>query len=166
MTDKLCWCVVHLIRLLQHERIPKVHRAGHLWCPRKLKMSLRFQHTRVRLAQCAWECHWAECEPARMILADSTAVASQSITLIRSRGSTWVHHQTKRIYPISAHAGASCTTLIGGRLGHVSACLVDPGRFYGRGKTCPNADFRKIRSPKNSLCGPAKRAPAPLGDWY
>ena len=164
MTDKLCWCVVHLTRLLQLERIPKVHRGGHLWYPRTLTMSLRFQHTRVSLAQCAWEGHWAECDPARMIMGDSTAVARQSKTRNRSRGSTWVYDQTKKIYPISAQAGVSCRTLMGGRLGHVSACLADPGRFYGRGKTGPNTDFCKIRYPKNSLSGPAKRAPAPPGD--
>ena len=161
----MCWCVEHLTRWPQHGRIPKVHPGGHLWCPRKLKMSVRFQHTRVRPVHCAREGHWAKFEPARMILADSTAVARQNFTRFRSRGSTWVPDQTKKIYPISAHAGASCTTRMGGRLGHVSACLADPGRFYGRGKTGPNTDFCKIRSPKNSLSGPAKRAPAPLGDW-
>ena len=35
-------------------------------------------------------------------------------------------------------------------------CLADLSRFYGRGKTGPNADFCKIRPPKNSLFGPAK----------
>jgi hypothetical protein len=165
VTDKLCWSVVLLTHWLQHGSIPKLHQGVHLWCPRKLKWSLRFQNTRERLAQCAWEDHWTGFEPAPMILADSTAVARQSTTRNRSGGSTWGHHQTKFCHPISAHAGASCTTLMGGRLGHVLACLVDAGRFYGRGKTGPNADFCKIRSPKNSLSGPAKRAPAPLGDW-
>ena len=111
-------------------------------------MSLRFQHTRVRLAQCALEGHWTEFEPARMILADSTAVARQSKTRYRSRGSTRVHHQTKTKYPISAHAGASCTTRMGGRLGHVSVCLEDPGRFYGSGKTGPNTDVLQNRLPE------------------
>jgi hypothetical protein len=84
-------------------------------------MSIRFQHTRMRLVQCAWEGHWAECEPARMILADSTAVARQYKTRNRSRGSTWVHDQTKKINPISAHEGASCTTRMG----------LDDGRAIG-----------------------------------
>jgi hypothetical protein len=29
------------------------------------------------------------------------------------------------------------------RLGHVSVCLDDPGRFHIRGKTGPNTDFIK-----------------------
>ena len=164
MTDKLCSFVVHLTHWLRHGSIPKLHRGGHLWGPRKLELSLRFRHTRVHLAQCAWEGHWTGFEPAPMILADSTAVARQSTTRNRSGGSTWGHHQTKFCCPISAPVGASCTTLMGGRLGHVLACLADPGRFYGRGKTGPNTDFCKIRYPKNSLSGPAKRAPAPPGD--
>ena len=32
--------------------------------------------------------------------------------------------------PISAHAGASCTMRVGGRLSQVSAFLDHPGRFY------------------------------------
>ncbi len=55
MTDKLCWCAEHLTRWPQHDRIPKVHPGGHLWCSRKLKMSVSFQHTLVRPVQCAWE---------------------------------------------------------------------------------------------------------------
>jgi hypothetical protein len=50
----------------------------------------------MRLAQCAWEGHWTEFEPARMILTDSTAVARQSKTRNRSKGSTWVYDQTKK----------------------------------------------------------------------
>ena len=67
-----------------------------IWCSRKLKMSVCFQHTRVRPVQCAWEGHWAKFEPARMILSDSTAVARQNFTRFRSRGSTWVQDQTKK----------------------------------------------------------------------
>jgi hypothetical protein len=101
-----------------------------------------------------------------MILTDSTAVARQYNTRNRSRGSTWMYDQTKKKKSISAHAGASCTTLMEGRLGHILACLADPGRFYGRGKAGPNTDFCKIRSPKNSLSGPAKRAPSPVKIVY
>ena len=77
MTDKL-WCfVVHLTHSLQHGSIPKVNRGWHLcwilWFPRKFKMSPQLQHTRMSLAQCVCEGHWAEFEPARMILADSTS---------------------------------------------------------------------------------------------
>ena len=54
---------------------------------------------------------------------------------------------------------------MGGRLGNVLAFLEEPGRFYGRGKTGPNTDFLKNGYPIISLFRPAKRAPAPLGDW-
>ena len=88
MTDKLCSFVVHLTHWLRHGSIPKLHRGGHLWCPRKLELSLRFRHTRVRLAQCAWEGHWTGFEPAPMILADSTAVARQVPTPIFAKSGT------------------------------------------------------------------------------
>ena len=136
----------------------------HLWCPRKLKISIRFQFTRMHLVQCTEKSHWTTFELARMILADATAVARQSKTRIRPRGSTWVHHQTKTMYLFSAHAGSSCTICVAGSLGHVLVCLADPSRFYGRGKTGLKPDFCKIRYPKNCLSRPAKRAPAPLGD--
>ena len=71
-----------------------------------------------------------------------------------------VPQNTQNEHPISAHAGASCTTLMGGRLGHVSARLADPGRFYGRGKTCPNADFCKIRSPQRKLVWTCQAGPS------
>ena len=95
-----------------------------------------------------------------MILADSTAVARQNSTRFRSRGSTWVPDQTKKKYPISAHAGASCTTRMGGRLGQVSACLADPGRFYGRGKTGPNTDFCKNQVPEKQLVWTCQAGPS------
>ena len=68
-----------------------------------------------------------------------------------------MHQNSENKFPISAHADASCTMLMGVWLGHVSANLDDPGQYYSRGKTGPNADFSKIGYPKNS---PAKRAPA------
>jgi hypothetical protein len=102
------------------------------------------------LVQCAREGDGAKFEPARMILADSTAVATQTKTQNRSRGSSLAHPQTKTNDLISAHADASGTMLMGGRLGHVPACLEDPGRFYGRGRTGPNTDFLKIGYPKTA----------------
>ncbi len=74
-----------------------------------------------------------------------------------------VHHETKQ-KSVSVHADASCTMRSEGRLGQVWACLDEPGRFYGRGKTGPNTDFLKIEYLK-SLFRPDKWVPAPLGDW-
>ncbi len=134
-------------------------RGGASFMPQKTEKSLLFQNTQMRLAQCAWEGHWAEFEPARLILTDSMAVARQSKTRNRSRGSTWVYDdQAKTIYLISARAGASCTKLMGGRLGHVSICLADPGRFYCRDKTGPNTDFCKI--PEKQLVWTCQACPS------
>ncbi len=69
-----------------------------------------------------------------------------------SRGSSLVHQSTENMHLISAHAGASCTMRVGGRLAQVSACLNDPGRFYGRGQTDQNTNSFKgviFDAPKN-----------------
>ena len=61
-----------------------------------------------------------------------------------------MHPQAINKHLIAAHAIVPCTMLVEGRLGKVLAPPEDPGRFYGRGKTGPNADFprknRKIGS--------------------
>ena len=62
-----------------------------------------------------------------------------------------MHPQAVNKHLIAAHAIVPCTMLVEGRLGKVLAPPEDPGRFYGRGKTGPNADF-----PKNRVEG---------GDW-
>ena len=73
-------------RLIPHNMTAyrQLIQGGHLWCTTDLKISARFQHTRMRLVQCAWEGDWAKFEPARMILADSMAVARQVQTPIFS----------------------------------------------------------------------------------
>ncbi len=87
---------------------------------------------------------YSKFEPAQMILADSTAAASQNKTQNRSRGSSWMRKNKSLIWAL---AGASCTMLVGGRLGHVWACMECHGLFYRRGNTGPNTDF----IPKNRV---------------
>jgi hypothetical protein len=50
------------------------------------------------------------------------------------RGPSLVHQNSENNPPISAHMNEPCTMRVEGQLGQVSACLDDPGRFYGRGK--------------------------------
>jgi hypothetical protein len=74
----------HPTHSLQYDSISTIDQGGHVWCTTDLKISARFQHTRMHLVQCAWEGDWAKFEPARMILADSMAVARQVQTPIFS----------------------------------------------------------------------------------
>jgi len=57
-----------------------------------------------------------------------------------------MHPQAINKHLIAAHAIVPCTMLVGGRLGKVLAPPEDTGRFYGRGKTGPNTENRKIGS--------------------
>ncbi len=66
------------------------------------------------------------------------------------------HQNTKNIPSFSAHAQASCTMRLGGRVGQVWACLDDPGRCYAmlvarQSKTepCVRRSCWKLHEPKN-----------------
>ena len=78
-------CFWPILRPRQDRSKHEIYGGGHLWGTTTPKQNIRFQHTQVRLVQCAWKGDWAKFGHVWMILAGSSAVARQAKTPIFSK---------------------------------------------------------------------------------